>query len=859
MPMDSDRIFLVLGSLWVLYFGPVPEGAVAQNGDRHGEVQRDLPEEWQVPARDPLSPEEAIEEFVLAPGYRIELVASEPMIHDPVQIAFDADGSIWVVEMRGYMPDADGTNEHAPVGRVVHLRDTDGDGQMDESSVFMDKLVLPRAIAPSHDGLLIVEPPNLYYCRDTDGDGTADDVRALVSGFKGLENPEHAGNGLRYGIDNWFETSQHQHAFKFDGKDISVRPVAPHGQWGVTRDDLGRVYYSPNSDPLIGDAYPKHYIARNREGDALPGVPRRVAKDMRTWPVHITPGVNRGYQERTLRADGTLARFTAACGPEIFRGELLGEDAYGDAFVCEAVGNLVKQYDVIDSDGVVDAKPAYEGREFLASTDERFRPVSALTGPDGALYITDFYRGVVQHRIYMTTWLRKQIDTRGLAEPVGLGRIWRVVRDDATAGSIPDLSVMSDIELAKIIANDANGNLRDTAQRLLVERGSLESASFLRDLAQDTNADSYRRIQALWILHGINALPEDLIRHASYDPDRVLRETAARLCETMPASEAGCILTRLAQDAHLRVRMQSILSAGELPDSEAFPILADALEKYGADESVRIAVYSGLSSREPRFIKHHGDPASSEWLSVNEARQRQVVKELVDVSLKRMVTDECSTLMGVASERSTRAPWQSMIIFDGVSKRTKVGSPRVKRMRVHGAPAGWSQLSGHKDLRITSRRESVDSALVWSGRPGMDTAPIDQTPAAMIARGKRLFGHCMSCHQPNGRGLPPIYPPLDESPYVTGSPEILAKILLNGLEGPITVAGREYNQAMPPAPVRSDADIAAIMTYVRQAWGNDASPVSPEFVRTVRTNTASHPQPWTAAELMPTEISSVEP
>ena len=184
----------------------------AQNGDRAGELQRDLPDAWRMPPSPPLSPEEAMESFVLQPGHRIELVASEPLIGDPVQIVFDASGDLWVCEMRGYMPDADGLGEEEPVGRIVRLRDLDGDGDMDESTVFLDHLVLPRAIAPAFDGLLVVEPPNLVYCRDTDGDGRADDSQVLVSGFGGIENPEHAGNGLRYGIDNWYYHYETYHA-----------------------------------------------------------------------------------------------------------------------------------------------------------------------------------------------------------------------------------------------------------------------------------------------------------------------------------------------------------------------------------------------------------------------------------------------------------------------------------------------------------------------------------------------------------------------------------------------------------------------------------------------------------------------
>ena len=554
-----------------------------------------------------------------------------------------------------------------------------------------------------------------------------------------------------------------------------------------------------------------------------------------------------------------MQRFTAACGPEIFRGDLLGKDAYGDAFICEAAGNLVKQYDLIDSDGVVEAKQEYEGSEFLTSTDERFRPVSAVTGPDGALYITDFYRGVVQHRIYMTTWLRTQVDDRGLAKPVGLGRIWRIVRDEAVPEKIPNLSLMTNTELIDIIAHHVNGSLRDTAQRLIVERGSQDGVDDLYELVEDSELDPYRRIQAMWALNGLEALTADTVFAASTDSNRAIREHSARLSESISTRDAASLLSDLIHDPHQRVRIQAILSAGELPDADAFPILAAALEEYGSDESVRTAVYSGLGSREARFIKELGDPRSSSWLSYNGARQRRVLKDLSEITLKRLGTDECTSLLAIGSSRTQSAPWQSMIILDCISKKTKAGSDRVRRLRVHGAPAGWNVLGSHSDTRISSRRNLVDTALMWTDRPGIEMEPVDQSPAAMIARGKRLFGHCMSCHQPNGRGLPPIYPPLDESPYVTGSPEILAKILLHGLEGPIMVAGREYNQSMPSAPVKSDGDIAAIMTYVRQAWGNDAPAVTAEFIKKVRTDNASRPRPWTAAELMPLGVSSVEP
>ena len=831
----------------------------AQNGDRAGEVQRDLPDAWRLPPSPPLSPKEAMEAFVIQPGHRIELVASEPMIGDPVQAVFDASGDLWVCEMRGYMPNADGLGEQEPTGRIVRLRDLDADGAMDESTVFLDHLVLPRAIAPAFDGLLVVEPPNLVFCRDTDGDGRADETQVLVSGFAGLENPEHAGNGLRYGIDNWYETSQHRQAFRLhqgsDGRiEVETRRVPGHGQWGVARDDFGRLFYSPNSDPLINDAFPKHYASRNPESGGVPGVPRRAANDRSTWPVRKNPGVNRGYQDRTLRKDGTLRSFTAACGPEIFRGTGM-DGASGDAFVCETAGNLVKRYDLSDRNGVPVAEPFHDQEEFLASVDERFRPVNLATGPDGGLYIVDFARGIVQHRIYMTTWLRNQVEERGLASPIGMGRIWRVVDEDAPLEVRRiDFSAMDDPSLVTVLREDENGANRDTAQRLLVERKSIDMAPRLREIAFDLEQETARRIQALWTLDGIGAMEPDVVERVAGDRHELVREHAARLAESLPPHLAIGVLESLVVDPSQRVRMQAVLSIGSLPSSEALPALDSVLSMHVADESIRRAVLSGLAGREIDMLRTQASPGRRTWLSRSGSAQRMVMREMVDAMLKRGEVTDSTALLALATDWSDEAVGPSLLLFDRVAARTKPDSKRPRRMNLRGEPAGWSMViasaPGDCDERIVDVVRSLDSTLAWPGRPGLEqVVDYDTSTEGLIARGRSLFAHCMTCHQANGRGLPPVYPPLDESRFVTGSPERLARILLHGLQGRIEVQGRFYDQAMPAAPFKKDADVAAIMTYIRQAWDNDADPVTPDFVAKVRQETEGRRQAWNAEEL----------
>ncbi len=837
----------------------VASSTLGQNGDRSGEVQREMPEAWKLPPSPPLDPPQALEALVVQPGHRVELVASEPLIGDPVQAVFDAAGDLWVCEMRGYMPDADGRGEEAPVGRIVRLRDLDGDGAMDESIVFLDRLVMPRAIAPAFDGLLVVEPPNLLYCRDLDGDGRCDDAQVLVAGFGGLENPEHAGNGLRYGIDNWYETSQHGQSFRLrrgdDGRlEIETRRNPGHGQWGVARDDLGRLYYSPNSDPLIGDAWPKHYAARNPEAGGLAGVPRRVATDRSTWPIRMTPGVNRGYQDATLRDDGTLRSFTAACGPEIFRGTLI-DDAVGDAFVCETAGNLVKRYRLDDRDGVPVATPAYDQQEFLASTDERFRPVNLTTGPDGGLYVVDFARGIVQHRIYMTTWLRKQVEERGLAAPIGLGRIWRVVDEDAPRGvQRRDLAAMDDAALVAILRDDDNGAVRDLAQRLLVERSATGAIPALAAIAADAAVPTPRRLQALWTIEGIGGLDAALVEAAARDADPRVREHAARLAEAVPAYRSIGTLERLVADPDPRVRLQAVLSMGSLPSSEALPALDRVLAAHAADGDVRRAVLSGLAGREVAFMRSQGDPVGGGWLAEGGAAQRRVLRDMVDAMLKRGRPDDATAVLAIAADWSDAAAGSSLLLLDRVAARTKPDSKKPRRLNLRGEPAGWSMVAGADpgdcDPRIVTAARLVDPTLAWPGRPGLEqVVDYDTSSAGLVTRGRTLFAHCMTCHQANGAGLPPLYPPLDESPYVTGDPERLAKILLHGLQGRIEVLGRTYDQSMPAAPFKKDADIAAIMTYIRQAWDNDADPVTPEFVSQVREATKDRLQPWSPGDL----------
>ena len=302
----------------------------AQVGDRPGEKQHPPSKEWVVPAAPVLAPKDAMATITLPPGFRIELIAAEPLVSDPVAIAFDPDGRVWVVEMPGYnrefvdaLPFYLPASEKKPLvpdGKVVRLDDTNGDGRLDRRIVFLSGLRLPRAVGFAAGGVLVGDPPQLWLCRDTDGDGGADEKELIAEDFGDPVDSESSANGLLWGRDNWIHNTMYGVMLRQRNRTWERRPVPLRGQWGITQDDDGRFFYTRNSDQLRGDLFSPHYAVRNPAFSEFAGVNMEVAKDQRVWPIRPTPGVNRGYRQDFLRSDGTLAEFTAAAASVIYRG-----------------------------------------------------------------------------------------------------------------------------------------------------------------------------------------------------------------------------------------------------------------------------------------------------------------------------------------------------------------------------------------------------------------------------------------------------------------------------------------------------------------------------------------------------------
>ena len=816
----------------------------AQMGDNEGELQDDLPSHIMHMESPVLSPSQALESFVLQDGFYVELVASEPMIQDPVSAVFAPDGSLWVVEMQSFMPDVDGNNELEPISRIVHLTDTNSDGIMDESSVFMDGLVLPRSMALTHEGILLIAPPNLLYCRDTDGDGKCDDVQTLTGGLSGLDSVEHAGNGLMYGLDNLFHNSQHEYSFQFNGETLTSIPVPPHGQWGTTQDDYGRQYYTPNSYPVLIDDLPKQYARQRGQSRTIDGLYRGIAADKRVWPVHPTPGINRGYQEGRLDDNYKLTKFDAACGPAVYRDTLYGDDFEGDVFVCETVGNLVSRFHIEDNgNGSLRAVPAYERAEFFASTDERFRPVNLLNGPDGALYIVDMYRGIAQHRMFVTSFLRKQILARGLESPLGLGRIWRVVPTKTALRETPDLSSMPPEELVVALTNP-NGTIRDIAQRLLVELADDSVVPLLEDIAKNGTRDR-DRIKALWTLQGMGFLQKELVVSALKDNQPMVRANAIRLAEEwIDIDKVFEAVTALGTDDNFYVRRQAALSVSKRYGPKAIFFLLDQLSTV-ENKKYRSAALASLMGRELEALDLI---AISNILTIDTPSHRKTLSSIVLQILAGKKASTNTVLLEFAAKQANRHAWQSEVVLSAILAKQKQAQLRLTRK-----PTRYNLLFASSSSTLYDVAVAINGLLWWEGRSDVQEyipKRVNKTVANLITRGKKIYNVCKTCHQVDGLGLPPTYPPLVDSPFVLDGKGKLIKIMLHGLSGPIIVAGKRYDESMPSAPIRNDYDIAAVMTYIRQAWGNDGEAILPAEVASMREKYKGRRSMWTLEELI---------
>jgi mono/diheme cytochrome c family protein/glucose/arabinose dehydrogenase len=838
----------------------------------------------------PLPPKEALKTFYMPPGYHVELVASEPLVQEPVALDWDLQGRLWVVEMPGFMADITGSNEHEPIGRVVVLEDTNSDGKMDKRTVFADGLVLGRSLKVLERGVLVAEPPNLWLMRDTNGDLKADEKEIVSNQFGRREgDPQNAGNGFAWALDNWMHTAgETDLELRLKSGKFEFRKTLEQGEWGVTEDDAGRIYRNTNESALHVDVVQTHYFARNPNLLRTHGSYERLADDNpdlnTVWPVRPNPGTNRAYQAGIDRPDGSLAKFTSVCAPMVYRGDRLPAELYGNVFVAEPAANFVSRLVLDDSSGTLTARKAYDRGEFLASTDERFRPVYIANAPDGTLYIADMYHGIIEHRISITTYLRDQILSRKLDRPTGFGRIYRVVHDRTVRDTSLNLQNASPDDLVAMLSHP-NGWRRETAQRLIVERGHRSVIPALVKLA--AGASDWRlRLRALWTLDGLDAIEPAMVTAALDDGSRYVRSSAVRLAERWLAQGSQSItdaVLRRIDDPDVDVRRQLAASIGAMPAGSRETAVASLLERYGDDGITMDAALSSVAGGEAAVLQKlaaASDPNP----------QREAAVTMLAATIVRGADDAAAQDLFASAADANRPMWARAAVLRGAevallgaampgAKRAvdepvpanlpcptclggragpggsyafqRPGDPTIvdpaslrgPSLRLTREPAPLTTLAASQDS-LGTRAAAVLTHITWPGKPGEKAiVPLTPDEQQRFDAGREVYRNiCQACHQPDGRGQEKLAPSLVTSSFALGNPEIPARVLLNGKEGAIGL--------MPPiGAALNDDQIAAVLTYIRREWGNDGTPVDAALVKSIRALTASRTRPWTDGEL----------
>jgi putative membrane-bound dehydrogenase-like protein len=738
-----------------------------------------------TPSSPPLPVEQAIASIKVQSGFVLENVVSEPNIFTPVALAFDGNGRIWVAEMNTYMPDVKGNNEEVPEGNITLLEDSNGDGNIDKRTVFIDDVILPRTISLVKGGILYADHTQLFFAEVLEGDKIG--VREVIDPtFAQGGSLEHKPNGMMYGLDNWYYNTKSNKRYKAVALDADIPSNSKEiyrnkywkmvrgkterrGQWGLSMDDYGRLYHNGNSSPASGEFLRPGSLLKNP--NFSPTMKASKIGGNRVYAERMNKGINRGYLERMLIKDGPnkhkLRTFTAASGNVVYRGDNFPEKFYGISITPEPAANLISARKIIENKSTLAGKEIYPRAEILASTDERFRPVNLYTAPDGTLYIVDMYHGIIQHRVYITDYLEKHVLSHELDKHNNtMGRIYRLRWKEKEAGIQPQLQHLAPTQLVQYLAHE-NGWWRDTARRLIVESADKTVTTYIVSLIKQTQ-DHRAKINALWTLEGLDSVTLEAVKIALNSDNPKVKVSAIAVSEKLEQSahnEMAALLIKHSQLSY-EVALQVALSAGAIKDPQSMVALEKVLDKFGSQAYIFDAAISGLTGREDEFKKH--------------------------------------------------------LKFRHMTFQDKLATLALKKV----SASGRQRLSASDKKRFDA--------------------------------GKKLYhsgAGCFGCHGSSGEGQGSMVPPLTNSEWVVGDEQRLAKIMLHGLAGEITVNNKKYVSPMVMPGLGqnttfTDEDLASIATYIRNDWGNKAKVISSNIFKNVREKTKNRSMLYSEKELL---------
>jgi uncharacterized protein len=746
----------------------------------------------------PLSPTESLKMAQVPNGYDISLFASEPNIVNPIYITWDEKGHSYVIETVDYPNNLQSDNlGHDRIHRCV---DTDGDGKADQFTLFADKLSIPTAAVFANGGLIVTHCTEMIFLKDTDGDGKADLRKVLFSGFNPRDT--HAGvSNLRYGFDNWiyatvgyagfkgtvggeeFDFKMGLFRFKADGSKLEFLQNTTNNTWGLGfTSDFDILGSTANGNPSWYYTFSKNDYDRVKLAQ-----PRTPAGDNNPMYFPSSMDIRQVDQHNRYTSAANHSFYTATRFPENYRDRM--------AFVCEPTGKLVGQFDVTPKGAgfTSDQLP----NNLYSSADAWSGPVAAETGPDGAIWVADWYNLIIQHNPTPTVKSAgyDAVTGKGAAyeSPIrhdSMGRIFRIFPRGSKNDDFPKL-VASDP--ASLIAGLSHPNLfwRLQAQRLIVESGSATPAPELKKIIQSRPKEQ-AATHAFYALQGLNALDPETIQLALQSGARGLHRAAL---------SATTRETNLIQNGTITATTPRALA-------ETFV----ALSRLDASESAGKALLDALQANSA-FITD---------ADLYEAWQIAARQHAVGVILASV----------------------------GINPVPPAVNPVIKSFNSMASPARDALAT-----RLKSRNEpqAQELAALFTAEPVVikEMVRVNKPNRKVMSGGAAVYNRtCVACHGPEGLGVPGAFPPLDGSPIVVGNPGIPARIVLHGLQGPIEVLGKTYNNIMPAHTDLTDNEISDVLTYIRQSWTNDAPAVPEPLIRKTREQFSDRKLPWTAAELL---------
>lgn len=655
----------------------------------------------------------ALASFQIEPGMRIELIAAEPLVIDPVALAFDENRQMYVVEDRGY-PDPVEGGSTTTLGRVALLKDTNGDGIYDKRTEFATGLTYPNGLMPWKGGVFVTCSPDIYYLKDTDNDGIADIRKVVLTGFFATQTAQIRMSHPTMGLDGWVyvtaglnggNVTSPEHpdrpavSFKqtdgrFNPETFEFEVTGGKSQFGLTFDAYGRRFGCSNRHPIMHSVMEPWFLRRNANllfNETVQNV-SKVEAEATVYPV--SRSVTSADFIPKLIGRSHAGTFTAASGLMVFNGSGLTSAHKGNIFICESAQNLI-QRQIVSPEGVsFKSKTPYEGREFLSSTDEWFRPVSLQHGPEGGLYLADMHRKVIDHPAYIPEEARPGLDWESGKTD---GRIYRILRKDFVPKKYNAATGLSSnsktADLTRYLASGEEWE-RNTAHRLLLERKDKTSVPALKKIAVESVFPE-SRARAVWLLNSLGSLDLITLKKVLADKEAGVREQAVLLAGNMSQKHPELVQSIVAasNDAAIRVRYNSTLVLGSMEGPLVVKALAKSASRDGADKWFRAAVLSGIEKRMPEFLAAFRDQKNAEPVAF-----ASVMKDLGRLFGNGASAEACRVLLQEVLVSNADPEWRIATMLglaEGISGRSKEfgTSPKGLLYAILGNNASGSDIS----------------------------------------------------------------------------------------------------------------------------------------------------------------------